>query len=98
MPTEDTQAPRRRLLLFVTGNHASSRRARESAALLCKEELRGRYELEVIDILRDYATTQQYTVFATPTLLLVGPPQRRVIGDFSNRAAVVKALGLAGEI
>jgi hypothetical protein len=59
---------------------------------LCRE-LFAHCELSVVDISRYPALAAMEEVWATPTLVLEQPePRRRFIGDFGNRARVVRAL------
>ena len=66
---------------------------------LCEEFLRGRYDLEVIDVYQQPALGQREQIVATPTLIKKGPaPTRRLIGDMSNRARLLAGLGLPAEM
>jgi len=43
--------------------------------------------------------SQREQIVATPTLIKKGPaPQRRLIGDMSNRARLLAGLGLPAEV
>jgi circadian clock protein KaiB len=67
----------------------------ENLKRLCEKHLKGRYELEVIDIYQqpDLATENQ--IIAAPTLIKRLPlPLRRLVGDFSNQDRVVVGLDL----
>ena len=83
------------LKLFVTG--ASSRTAAAIANLrrICDQELAGRYELEIIDVLEFPEKAEDERIMATPTLIKSLPlPLRRVIGDLSDREKVLLGLQL----
>jgi len=87
------------LRLYVTGMTPRSTRAITAVRLLCEELLRGRYELEIIDVYQQPALSQREQIVATPTLIKIGPaPQRRLIGDMSNRARLLAGLGLPAEV
>jgi circadian clock protein KaiB len=87
------------LRLYVTGMTPRSTRAITAVRRLCEELLRGRYELEIIDVYQQPALSQREQIVATPTLIKVGPaPQRRLIGDMSNRARLLAGLGLPAEV
>jgi circadian clock protein KaiB len=76
-----------------------STRAITAVRRLCEELLRGRYELEIIDVYQQPDLSQREQIVATPTLIKVGPaPQRRLIGDMSNRARLLAGLGLPTEV
>ena len=87
------------LRLYVTGMTPRSTRAITAVRRLCEELLRGRYELEIIDVYQQPALSQREQIVATPTLIKIGPaPQRRLIGDMSNRARLLAGLGLPAEV
>jgi circadian clock protein KaiB len=81
--------PRYVLKLYVTGLTPKSTRAIERVRAICEEHLRGRYELEVIDIYQLPALAKGEQIVATPTLIRVLPtPLRRYIGDLSAEKLV----------
>jgi circadian clock protein KaiB len=87
------------LRLYITGMTPRSTRAITAVRLLCEELLRGRYDLEVIDVYQQPGLSQREQIVATPTLIKKGPaPQRRLIGDMSNRARLLAGLGLPAEV
>ena len=90
---EDTQ--QYVLRLYVTGMTPRSTRAIKSVRSICDEFLAGRFSLEIIDVYQQPALIRDEQIFATPTLVKKGPePERRMIGDMSNRARVMAGLGL----
>jgi circadian clock protein KaiB len=73
------------LRLYVTGFTAASTRAISHLKALCETNLRGRFELEVIDILQRPALAKGEQIIATPTLVKLLPaPVQRFIGDLSG--------------
>jgi circadian clock protein KaiB len=63
---------------------------------LCEELLHGRFDLEIIDVYQKPALIRDEQVFATPTLVKKSPaPERRMIGDMTDRARLLRGLGLA---
>jgi circadian clock protein KaiB len=86
------------LRLYVTGMTPRSTRAISAVRSVCEEFLAGRYDLEIIDVYQQPNLIRDQQVFATPTLVKVGPkPLRRMIGDMSNRARLMSGLGLSPE-
>jgi circadian clock protein KaiB len=84
------------LRLFVTGMTPRSTRAVEKVRAICEEYLRGRYDLEVIDIYQQPALATGEQIIAAPTLVKKLPlPLRRVIGDMSSTERVLQGLDLA---
>ncbi len=83
------------LRLYVTGTTPRSTQAIRNLRKLCEERLRGRYELEVIDIYQQPDRVRSDHIMAAPTLIKKLPaPVRRIIGDLSNTEHVLAGLGL----
>lgn len=86
------------LRLYVTGMTPRSTRAISAVRSVCEEFLAGRYDLQIIDVYQQPALIRDEQIFATPTLVKKGPdPERRMIGDMSNRARLLSGLGLSPE-
>jgi circadian clock protein KaiB len=84
------------LRLFVTGKGGRSQQALDNLHAICDERMRGDYVLEVIDILDNPQLAEDQKILATPTLIRdLPPPPRRLIGDLSQLAKVLDALGLS---
>ncbi len=83
------------LRLYVAGTTARSARAIKNLRAICDEYLKGRYELDVIDIDQQPILTKGEQIIAAPTLIKKLPlPVRRIIGDMSNRERVPLGLDL----
>ena len=83
------------LRLFVSGMTRRSIAAIASIKVICEKHLRGRYDLEIIDIYQHPATAREEQVFAAPTLVKKLPlPLRRLIGDLSDNGRVMLGLDL----
>ena len=83
------------LRLYVAGASTNSTRAITNLRAICEAHLTGIYDLEVIDVQNDSATVVQEQIIALPMLLRLQPgPQRRLIGDMSNKEQVMRGLGL----
>jgi circadian clock protein KaiB len=88
-------APHYFLRLFVTGSTPKSAQAIQNIVALCKENLAGRHELEVIDIYQHPEYISQEHIIVTPTLVRNLPsPVRRIIGDLSDRDRVLFELNI----
>jgi circadian clock protein KaiB len=60
---------------------------------ICENELQGRYELEIIDVVQHPQVAEDDKILATPTLIKqLPPPLRRVIGDLSDTEKVLMGL------
>jgi circadian clock protein KaiB len=83
------------LRLFVAGATARSRQAVLRIRQLCEAELKGSYELEVIDIYQQPHLARDNQIIATPTLIKKLPlPMRRFIGNLLNIADLFVELDL----
>ena len=81
------------LRLYVTGVTPASTRAIGNIKCICEEHLKGRYELEVIDIFQQPTLAKGDQIIAAPTLIKALPlPLRRFIGDLSNTEGVLLGL------
>jgi len=79
----------------VTGQTTRSLRSIENLQRLCERHLRGRFELQVIDIYQQPALAAEGQIIAAPTLIKAMPlPLRRLVGDFSDQNRVVLGLDL----
>ena len=81
------------LRLYVAGLTPRSRQAIANITSICEEFLRGRYDLEVIDVFKRPVLAREEQIIATPTLVKKLPaPLRRLIGDLSEREKVLIGL------
>ncbi len=83
------------LRLFVTGTTSKSMRAIENIKEICEEHLKGRYDLEVVDIFQKPELAQTENIIAAPTLIKKLPlPLRKWIGDLADREKILVGLDL----
>jgi len=83
------------LRLYVTGMTPRSTRAIQSIKKICDEDLKGRCDLEVIDIYQRPMLAQGEQIIATPTLVKKLPlPLRRFIGDMADTERILLGLDL----
>jgi circadian clock protein KaiB len=81
------------LTLYVTGTSPRTRVAIDNLNRICTQELVGRYELEIVDVLEHPQRAEDERILATPTLIKQLPlPLRRVIGDLSDKEKVLLGL------
>ncbi|RYY70037.1 MAG: circadian clock protein KaiB [Chitinophagaceae bacterium] len=91
--------PHYTLKLFITGASPNSVRAVNNVRTICDQYLKNRYSLEVIDIYLqpELATLEQ--VIAVPLLIKYAPsPLKRLIGNMSDKAQVLKGLQINAEL
>jgi circadian clock protein KaiB len=83
------------LRLYVTGTTARSTKAIQNIRAFCEQHLRGRYDLEVIDIYQQPTLAKGEQIIAAPTLIRKLPsPLRKFVGDLSNVDRVLMGLDL----
>lgn len=83
------------LRLYVSGLTPNSQRAIENIRKICKEHLKGRYDLEIIDIFQQPNLAKDGQIIAAPTLIKELPlPLRKFIGDMSKTERLIVGLDL----
>ena len=83
------------LRLFVTGTSPASVRAINNLHVILEEHLKGRYELEIIDVYQQPLLAKSEDITAIPVLIKKAPrPVRRLVGDMSDTNKVLRGLGL----
>lgn len=83
------------LRLYVAGQTPKSMTAFSNLKKICEEHLAGRYEIEVVDLLKNPTLASGDQILAIPTLVRKLPePVRKIIGDLSNTERVLIGLDL----
>jgi circadian clock protein KaiB len=98
--SEPQQAGSKRyiLRLYVAGQTPKSVNAIVNLKRICEENLKGQYELEVVDLYQQPQLAQGEQIIAVPTLIKKSPlPVRRIIGDMSKADRVLSGLDLRRE-
>jgi circadian clock protein KaiB len=84
-----------RLKLYVAGTTAKSLAAFQNLKKICEDYLAGKYEIEIVDLLKTPQLAQGDQILAIPTLVRKLPhPIRKIIGDLSNTDRVLIGLDL----
>jgi circadian clock protein KaiB len=84
-----------KLCLYVAGQTSRSKAAIENLKRICDEHLRGTYEVEVIDLVKNPGLAREHQILAIPTLVRRLPePMKKIIGDLSNVERVLVGLDL----
>ncbi len=87
------------LRLYVAGKTSKSVAALENLKKLCEEHLKGKYSIEVIDLLEKPQLAEGDQIFAIPTLVKKVPePVRKIIGDLSNEEKVLVGLDIRTKV
>ncbi len=83
------------LRLYVAGQTLKSVTALNNLKRLCEEHLKGKYVIEVIDLLLQPQLAAGDQIFAVPTLVKKVPEAiRYIIGDLSNEEKVLVGLNI----
>jgi circadian clock protein KaiB len=83
------------LRLYVAGATPKSLTALSNLKQICETHLRGRYRIEVIDLVAQPQLSKGDQIFAIPTLVRKLPvPVRKIIGDLSDTERVLVGLDL----
>jgi len=83
------------LRLYVAGQTPKSIAAFANLKKLCEQHLKGKYAIEVIDLLENPKLAKGDQILAIPTLVRkLPPPIRKIIGDLSNTERVLVGLNL----
>ncbi|MGZ7044641.1 MAG: circadian clock KaiB family protein [Methanobacterium sp.] len=82
------------LRLYIAGMSSKSKRAIDNLRRILEENLKGLYELEVIDMYDNPEFAKEGQIIASPTLIKnLPPPLRRFVGDMSNKDRILLGLG-----
>lgn len=83
------------LRLYVAGQTQKSVTALANLKKYCEEYLKGKYKIEVIDLLKNPQLAEGDQILAIPTLVRKVPvPIRKIIGDLSNQERVLVGLDI----
>jgi circadian clock protein KaiB len=83
------------LLLYIAGQTPKSIKALENIKKYAEEHLKGKYSIEIIDLLKSPQLAEGDQILAVPTLVRKFPePIRKIIGDLSNEERVLVGLNI----
>ena len=81
------------LRLYVAGQTPKSITALANLKKICEEHLENRYNIEIIDLVRNPHRARKDQILAIPTLVRNLPtPIKKIIGDLSNTEKVLIGL------
>jgi circadian clock protein KaiB len=97
-PKKKIRRPRRSkyiLRLYISRSTLKCKVAVDNIQRMCDEHLKGRYDLEVIDIQDQAQLARDEQIVAVPTLIKRLPhPLQRLVGDMSDLNRVLLGLDL----
>jgi circadian clock protein KaiB len=83
------------LRLYIAGQTPNSVTAIANLKKLCEEKLKGKYRIEVVDLLEKPQLAKGDQIIAIPTLVRrLPPPVKKIIGNLSKTERVIVGLDL----
>ena len=83
------------LRLYIAGQTPKSVTALKNITKYCEQHLKGKYKIEIIDLLKTPQLAEGDQIFAIPTLVRKVPePIRKIIGELSNEEKVLVGLNI----
>lgn len=87
--------PEYQLRLYIAGQTSKSMLALRNLKSYCEEHLKGKYSIEIIDLLENPRLAEGDQILAIPTLVRKFPePMRKIIGDLSDKEKVLVGLDI----
>ena len=84
-----------RLRLYIAGQTPNSIAAIANLKKICEDKLRGKYRIEVVDLLEKPQLAKGDQIIAIPTLVRkLPPPVKKIIGNLSKSESVLVGLDL----
>jgi circadian clock protein KaiB len=84
-----------KLRLYIAGGTQNSALAMANLNTLCRVHLPDRYQIEIVDVLREPKRALKDEINMTPTLVKLMPaPVRRIVGTLNQGSFVLHTLGV----
>jgi circadian clock protein KaiB len=84
-----------RLRLYIAGQTPNSVTAIANLKKICEDKLKGKYRIEVVDLLEKPQLAKGDQIIAIPTLVRrLPPPVKKIIGNLSKTESVIVGLDL----
>lgn len=94
-PARTTRGDFWRLRLYIAGQTPNSIAAIANLKKICEDKLRGKYRIEVVDLLEKPQLAKGDQIIAIPTLVRrLPPPVKKIIGNLSRAESVFVGLDL----
>jgi circadian clock protein KaiB len=94
-PQQPPEAAEWLLKLYVAGQTARSISAFTNLKRICETHLKGKYQIEVVDLLVNPRLAKGDQIIAVPTLVRqLPPPVKKIIGDLAEEERVLVGLDL----
>ena len=83
------------LRLYIAGQTPNSIAAIANLNKICEDKLKGKYRIEVVDLLKKPQLARGDQIIAIPTLVRkLPPPVKKIIGNLSKTQSVIVGLDL----
>lgn len=83
------------LRLYIAGQTPNSVTAIANLKKICEDKLKGKYRIEVVDLLEKPQLAKGDQIIAIPTLVRrLPPPVKKIIGNLSKTESVIVGLDL----
>ncbi|MCF7913593.1 MAG: circadian clock protein KaiB [Spirochaetaceae bacterium] len=83
------------LKLYVAGQSPKSIAAFRNLKQICERHLKGKYQIKIIDLIKNPTLAKGDQILAVPTLIRQLPePVKKIIGDLSNEEKVLVGLDI----
>lgn len=83
------------LRLYIAGASPHSLTALSNLKKFCEDNLKGKYRIEVVDLVENPQLASGDQILAIPTLVRkLPPPMKKIIGDLSNKLGIFVGLDL----
>jgi len=83
------------LRLYIAGQTPNSIAAIANLKKICEDKLKGKYRIEVVDLLEKPQLAKGDQIIAIPTLVRrLPPPVKKIIGNLSKTESVIVGLDL----
>ena len=94
-PAADERPAEWELRLYIAGETQKALAAFANLERICEEHLKGKYRIEVIDLMKNPTLARGDQILALPTLVRKLPtPVKKIIGDLANERRVLVGLDL----
>ena len=94
-PAKNLRKDYYRLRLYIAGQTPNSVAAIANLKRICEDKLRGKYRIEVVDLLERPQLAKGDQIIAIPTLVRrLPPPVKKIIGNLSKTESVIVGLDL----
>ena len=85
------------LRLYIIGKTPKAIKASEHLRALLDDQYKGKYTLEVVDVLENPSLAEHDKILATPSVIKLLPdPVRKIVGDLTDKEKVLLGLDLIG--